>query len=88
MASILFLQRVLSNFLCSEGALEISQPRSGWKIRRQKFVPQGTMENIRSIPPCLSARNQFVRFNQPLRGWLISAIATAFRIALDLFTVS
>jgi hypothetical protein len=71
-----FCKNFLSNFLCSEGALEISQLRSGWKIRQQKFVPQGTMENVRLIPPCLPARNQFVRFNQPLRSWLISGVAS------------
>jgi hypothetical protein len=37
--------------------------------------PEGTMKNFRSIPPCLPARNQFVRSNQPLRSWLISGVA-------------
>jgi len=45
-------------FFCSEGALEISQLRSGWNIARKSSRPKRMPENFRTIPT--SFQDEFI----------------------------
>jgi hypothetical protein len=47
----------LRNNFCSEGALEISQLRSGWKIAKKPFRPEGMMENQNNFPLSFQDKN-------------------------------
>jgi hypothetical protein len=60
--------------MCSGGAQDISQPRSGWISGDKPLRPEGTLESGSFLRP--AGTNMFAIRNQPLRGWLISVVAS------------
>jgi hypothetical protein len=71
---------------CSEGTMEISQPRSGRKILAKKFSPERTADFESFQRPAGTQKNLWATF-QPLRGWLISGgrSATPLALAMTIF---